>query len=138
MKRVIAMKKVILTVDDSNEIRGIVKYYLENDGYEVLEAINAFQTFKAVSNSKKIDLILLDVMLPGTDGHEIARKLKEDKNTQKIPIIMLTSKGDKNDVVEGVVAGADDYIVKPFKKDTLLERVKRILVKFEEQGNERS
>lgn len=127
------MKKVILTVDDSNEIRGIIKYYLENAGYDVLEANNAFQTYKAVANNKKIDLILLDIMLPGTDGHEIARVLKKEKNTQNIPIIMLTSRGDKSDVVEGVVAGADDYIVKPFKKDALLERVKRILVKVEEQ-----
>ena len=116
-------KTKVLVVDDDKHILQILKLYLQKDGYEVVtcergdEAIDVFDR-----TSPKI--MILDVMLPGKDGWEILRELREKS---AVPVIMLTAKGDITDRVQGLDCGADDYIVKPFEGKEVLARVKAVL-----------
>ena len=105
--------KSILIVDDEAPIREMIAVALEMAGYECLEADNS-KDAHALIVDRKPDLILLDWMLPGTSGLELARRLKRDELTDAIPIIMLTAKGDEDNKVQGLETGADDYITKPF------------------------
>ncbi|MDR6356705.1 two-component system phosphate regulon response regulator PhoB [Pseudomonas psychrotolerans] len=99
---------------------------LEMAGYECLEADNS-KDAHALIVDRKPDLILLDWMLPGTSGLELARRLKRDELTDAIPIIMLTAKGDEDNKVQGLETGADDYITKPFSPRELVARLKAVL-----------
>ncbi len=113
----------ILVVDDDLEIRELVKTYLEKNGYIVYTSHNGNQKWKILEHSH-IDLIVLDIMLPGTDGLELCRTIR---GQSKIPIIMLTARGDEMDRVLGLEMGADDYLAKPFSARELLARIKVIL-----------
>ena len=113
----------ILVVDDDPEIRELVKAYLEKNGYTVTTASEGNQMWRRLEHSH-IDLIVLDIMLPGTDGLELCRTLRADS---KIPVIMLTARGDEMDRVLGLEMGADDYLAKPFSARELLARIKVIL-----------
>lgn len=104
--------KNILIVDDEAPIREMIAVALEMAGYECLEAENTQQAH-AIIVDRKPDLILLDWMLPGTSGIELARRLKRDELTGDIPIIMLTAKGEEDNKIQGLEVGADDYITKP-------------------------
>jgi len=119
-------KEKILLVDDEEDILNLVKYNLEREGYKV-EAVTTGEM--AVRNARELvpDLILLDLMLPGMDGLDVCRILKNDKNTAKIPVVMLTAKGEDSDIVTGLELGADDYITKPFSPRVLVARVKAVL-----------
>ena len=99
--------KTILIVDDEAPIREMIAVALEIADYNCLEAENAQQAHAAIINSKP-DLILLDWMLPGTSGIELARRLKRDELTSAIPIIMLTAKGEEDNKIQGLEVGADD------------------------------
>lgn len=103
----------ILIVDDEAPIREMIAVALEMAGYDCLEAENSQQAH-AIIVDRKPDLILLDWMLPGTSGIELARRLKRDELTGDIPIIMLTAKGEEDNKIQGLEVGADDYITKPF------------------------
>ena len=118
--------KTILIVDDEAPIREMIAVALEMAGYECLEAENTQQAH-AVIVDRKPDLILLDWMLPGTSGIELARRLKRDELTVDIPIIMLTASSDEADRVIGLELGADDYLVKPFSFTELLLRIRTLL-----------
>ena len=118
--------KNILIVDDEAPIREMIAVALEMAGYECLEAENTQQAH-AVIVDRKPDLILLDWMLPGTSGIELARRLKRDELTSDIPIIMLTAKGDESSRIQGLELGADDYLAKPFNPRELLARIKAVL-----------
>ena len=118
--------KTILIVDDETPIREMIAVALEMAGYECLEADNA-QAAHARIVDRKPDLLLLDWMLPGTTGIELARRLKRDEMTSDIPIIMLTAKGEEDNKIQGLEVGADDYITKPFSPRELVARLKAVL-----------
>ncbi len=116
----------ILVVDDEAPIREMIAVALEMAGYECLEAGTAQQAHTLVVD-RKPDLILLDWMLPGTSGIELARRLKRDELTADIPIIMLTAKGEEDNKIQGLEVGADDYITKPFSPRELVARLRAVL-----------
>lgn len=118
--------KTILIVDDEAPIREMVAMALEMAGYHCLEAADAKQAHALVVDSKP-DLILLDWMLPDNSGIELARRLKRDQLTAETPIIMLTAKGEEDHKIQGLEAGADDYITKPFSPRELAARLKAVL-----------
>ena len=118
--------KSILIVDDEAPIREMIAVALEMAGYECLEADNALTAHGMVVD-RQPDLILLDWMLPGTSGIELARRLKRDDKTSDIPIIMLTAKGEEDHKIQGLEVGADDYITKPFSPRELVARLKAVL-----------
>ncbi|WP_207060612.1 phosphate regulon transcriptional regulator PhoB [Motiliproteus sp. SC1-56] len=127
--------KRVLIVDDEKPIREMLSLALEMAGYECLEADNAQAALAAVVDAQP-DLILLDWMMPGTSGIELARRLKRDDQTADIPIIMLTAKGDEDNKVQGLEAGADDYITKPFSPRELVARLKAVLRRASPGGEE--
>jgi two-component system phosphate regulon response regulator PhoB len=118
--------KRILIVDDEAPIREMIAVALEMAGYDCLEADNAQQAHSLIVDQKP-DLILLDWMLPVTSGIELARRLKREELTGKIPIIMLTAKGEEDHKIRGLEVGADDYITKPFSPRELVARLKAVL-----------
>ncbi|MCH8551224.1 MAG: phosphate regulon transcriptional regulator PhoB [Natronospirillum sp.] len=118
--------RTILVVDDEQPIREMIASALEMAGYVALEAADA-KTAHSLIVDQKPDLILLDWMLPNTSGIELARRLKKDELTSEIPIIMLTAKGEEDHKVQGLEAGADDYITKPFSPRELVARLKAVL-----------
>ena len=119
-------KKKILIVEDDRDISELVRYNLEREGYEVLALFEGGGAFD-LALKRKPDLVILDLMLPGTDGIEICRLLKNEDKTKDIPVIVLTAKGEESDVVVGLQMGADDYITKPFSPKVLAARVKAVL-----------
>ena len=119
-------RELILTVEDDEDIQELIRYNLTQEGYRVLVAGTGEEALK-VARSKKPDLILLDIMLPGMDGLEVCRLLSAQEGTQAIPIVMLSAKGEEADVVTGLQVGADDYITKPFSPRVLLARIKVVL-----------
>lgn len=116
----------ILVVDDEEHIVELIKFNLEKNGYKVVTAFNGNDAIKLASDEKP-DLIVLDLMLPGIDGIEICKILKRDENTEKIPIIMLTARGEETDKILGLELGADDYVTKPFSVKELIARIKAVL-----------
>ena len=120
----------ILIVDDEEDIRDILKLTLEEGDYEVIEACDGNEGLKA-AQTKSPDLVILDFKMPYLDGREVCRRLKKDILLRHLPIIMLTGKGDLMDKVEGIDAGADDYIVKPFEPRELLARIRMIIRRTE-------
>lgn len=122
--------KTILIVDDESPIRDMLRVALEMAEYNCLEAADA-QSAHGIIVDKKPDLVLLDWMLPGTSGIELARRLKRDEVTSDIPIIMLTAKGEEDNKVQGLEVGADDYITKPFSPRELVARLKAVLRRTE-------
>lgn len=125
-KDVAMNKEKILVVDDEEDILELVRYNLANEGYEVLCAETGEQAVE-ITRTEFPNLIVLDLMLPGIGGLDVARLLKEDEKTRYIPIIMLTAKGEENDVVKGLELGADDYVVKPFSPKILSARVRAVM-----------
>lgn len=121
------MAKRILLVDDEQDILDLLKYNLEAEGYETISATDGLQALELAQSGP--DLIILDVMLPGKDGWEVLRQLRQTENTKHIPVIFLTAKGGEIDEVVGLELGADDYIVKPISIRKLLARVKTVLRK---------
>ena len=126
-------KKRILVVDDEEDIRELVGYNLSRDGYMVDSAVSGEEALK-ITKKNRPDLILLDLMLPGIDGLETARRFKNDSSTSSVPIIILTAKGDEADIVTGLELGADDYVTKPFSPRILNARVKAVLRRKEKDG----
>jgi two-component system, OmpR family, phosphate regulon response regulator PhoB len=124
----------ILIVDDESSIRDMLRVALEMAEYDCLEASNAQDAHSQIIDEQP-DLILLDWMMPGTSGIELARRLKRDEVTQNIPIIMLTAKGEEDNKIQGLDVGADDYITKPFSPRELVARLKAVLRRTEPQSN---
>jgi len=119
-------KEQILVVDDEEDILELVRFNLSKEGYQVICAATGEKAVE-IARSGLPDLVVLDLMLPGMDGLEVAKFLKNDPETQNIPIIMLTAKGEESDVVTGLELGADDYVTKPFSPRILMARVKAAL-----------
>ena len=116
----------ILVVDDEKEIADVVELYLQNDQYKVFKFYNGQDALDCI-NSMKIDLAILDIMLPDEDGLSIVKKLRHAADTRKLPIIMATAKTTELDKVKGLDSGADDYLTKPFGVMELISRVKALL-----------
>lgn len=110
----------ILVCDDDKEIVDAIAIYLENEGYTVEKAYNGRQALQCLETVPEIKLAIMDVMMPGLDGIETTRKIREENN---IPIIMLSAKSEDNDKITGLRVGADDYVTKPFNPMELLARV---------------
>ncbi|MCI0481754.1 MAG: response regulator transcription factor [Candidatus Dadabacteria bacterium] len=119
-------EKLITIVEDEEDIVKLVSHHLKREGFKVKEFHNG-RDFLSYIESVVPDLAVLDIMLPGIDGLEICRILKNKSTTASVPIIMLTAKASEADVVVGLELGADDYIVKPFSPRELVARVKTVL-----------
>ncbi len=128
-------EKKILLVEDERAIREMMKFAFQHSQYILLEAEDAEQAQVMILKDYP-DLILLDWMLPGISGIELAHRLKKDDYSQDIPIIMLTARGEENDRIRGFDAGADDYVSKPFSPKELMARIKAVLrrVSPEQEG----
>jgi len=124
------VKKQILIIEDEADIRELVRYNLERESFAVGEAESGETGLKAVLK-KKPDLILLDLMLPGKDGLQICRELKQNEQTRGIPVVMMTARGEESDIITGLELGAEDYVVKPFSPKVLTARVKAVLRRSE-------
>lgn len=117
--------KTILIADDEERIRKIVGDFLKKEGYNVLEAENGDITYEIFNRDKsRIDLIILDIMMPGLNGWEVCRKIRESSN---VPVIMLSARSEEFDELTGYEAGADDYVTKPFSPIILVKRVEALL-----------
>ena len=127
------MQKRILIVDDEPAIRDMVAFALRKGEYEPVHAGDAREAQSSIAD-KVPDLILLDWMLPGTSGLELARRWRKDEATRDVPIIMLTARGEENDRVGGLEAGVDDYVVKPFSTRELIARIKAVLRRAQADG----
>ena len=114
----------ILVVDDESRMRKLVKYFLQKNNYEVLEAGDGSEALDIFFEQNDIALIILDVMMPKMDGWQVCREIR---NYSKVPIIMLTAKGDEKDELQGFDLGVDEYISKPFSPKILVARVEAIL-----------
>lgn len=125
--------KTILIVDDEQAIRDMLRVALEMADYQCLEAADAQEAHSLIIDEKP-DLILLDWMMPGTSGIELARRLKRDEVTSRTPIIMLTAKGEEDNKIQGLEIGADDYITKPFSPRELVARLKAVLRRTDTQS----
>jgi two-component system phosphate regulon response regulator PhoB len=116
----------VLVVDDEEDIQELVRYNLLREGYKVTCVSTGEDALKS-ARGKMPDLILLDLMLPGIDGLEVCNILKHEPKTARVPVVMLTAKGEEADIVAGLELGADDYITKPFSPRVLVARVKAVL-----------
>jgi two-component system, OmpR family, phosphate regulon response regulator PhoB len=127
----------VLVVDDESDIREVIRFALQGAGFRVLEAGHADEARKLLA-SECPDLVLLDWMLPGRSGLELAQQLKQSAATRSVPIIMVSAKGEEEDRIRGLDTGADDYIAKPFSPREMVARVKAVLrrVKPDELGDD--
>ncbi|MGD8521030.1 MAG: response regulator transcription factor [Desulfobacterales bacterium] len=125
-------KERILVVDDEEDILELVTYNLTKEGYHIKGATTGEAALKKIQ-SESFDLIVLDLMLPGIDGLEVTKSLKNNPKTRNIPIVMLTAKGDEADIVTGLELGADDYITKPFSPRVLIARVRAVIRRVSEE-----
>ncbi len=116
----------IVIIEDEADILEVLRYNFAREGYEVSTATNGMEGINAVRAALP-DLVLLDLLLPGLDGIEVCRRLKNQSTTRDIPIIMITAKGEESDIVLGLGMGADDYITKPFSPREVLARAGAVL-----------
>ncbi|BCJ96247.1 DNA-binding response regulator [Anaerocolumna cellulosilytica] len=122
--------KTVLAVDDEEHILELLTYNLERDGFRVIQA-DSGETALELIDKEKIDIVLLDWMLPGIDGIEVLRRIRAGKPHRTLPVIFLTAKGDEISKVVGLEVGSDDYLVKPFGVHELLARIKAVLRRSE-------
>lgn len=120
------MKQSILIVEDERDIVKMLEYSLKKEGFGTSSCSDGLKALEVVRR-QRIDLIILDLMLPGMDGLDICKELKKDGKTASIPIIMLTAKSQESDKVVGLELGADDYVTKPFSPRELIARIKAVL-----------
>jgi len=120
------MRDTVLVVEDEADVVDLLRYNLEHAGFEVEIAMTGDQGL-CIAREKRPDIIVLDLMLPGLNGHEVCSALKGDPNTEAIPIVMLTAKGEPHERVRGLELGADDYVTKPFSPRELVLRLQALL-----------
>ena len=119
------MKKILI-VDDEEKVRRLIETTLSIGDFQIFQAKNGEEALK-IAQEEKPALILLDIMMPGMDGFEVCKRLKSNSETKSSYIIMLTAKGQKQDIEKGYTVGADDYFVKPFSPMELLNKVEQVL-----------
>lgn len=125
-------KETILIVEDEKDIVRMLDYNLKKEGFGTLSACDGEDALNSAGKEHP-DLIILDLMLPGMDGLEVCKALKNDRKTALIPIIMLTAKSQESDKIVGLELGADDYMTKPFSPRELIARIKAILRRVKEK-----
>jgi two-component system phosphate regulon response regulator PhoB len=125
----------ILVADDDEDLLQALDFTLSQNGYNVIQAKDGAETIVEALESKP-DLILLDIMMPNLDGFTACRELKNREDTKRIPIIMLTAKGEVEDIKTAFRAGANDYVVKPFIMEQVLEKIEELLVRRAEEKRE--
>ena len=114
----------ILIADDESRLRKLVRDYLTRENYDVIEAADGEEALELFYREPKIDLIILDIMMPKHHGYEVCKEIRQ---TSKVPILMLTAKGEEADVLQGFDIGADEYITKPFSPRILVARINAVL-----------
>lgn len=127
-------RPTVLVVEDEQDLQDLLRYNLSREGMNVICADSGERALE-LARQKIPDLILLDLMLPGVDGLNVCRTLKNESETAHIPVVMLTAKGEEADIVVGLELGADDYITKPFSPRVLLARLKAVLRRASEASN---
>ena len=120
------MSRKVLVVDDEAPIREMLVFVLEQNGFQAIEAEDYDSAIAAMVEPYP-DMVLLDWMLPGGSGIQIAKKFKQNEHTRQIPIIMLTARGEEEDKVRGLEVGSDDYVTKPFSPKELMARIKAVI-----------
>jgi len=118
-------KKILIIEDDPSALR-LIQYTLEQEGYQVLAATNGLAGIRKAQN-EELDLIVLDIMLPGIDGFEICHRLRAEPQTAQLPILMLSAKAQEVDKATGLKVGANDYITKPADPSEIINRVRTLL-----------
>ncbi|WP_020678382.1 response regulator [Geopsychrobacter electrodiphilus] len=119
-------KKTVLVVEDEEDILALLHFNLIKAGYQVECATHGEEAL-SLAFARRPDLVLLDLMLPGVNGLEICRRLRDRESTHDLPIIMLTACGEEEDVIKGLELGADDYVTKPYSTKVLLARIQTVL-----------
>ena len=119
-------KKRILLVEDEEDIASLIKLQAELSGYKLHVEVDGLNGFRAIEREKP-DLVILDIMLPGQNGLDVCRKMKNSSELKKIPVIVLSAKSEELDVILGLELGADDYVLKPFSPKVLFSRIKAVL-----------
>jgi two-component system phosphate regulon response regulator PhoB len=127
-------KAVVLIIEDDPEIQELLSHSLSREGWKLLQAKTGEEGIKLLQN-KKVNCILLDIMLPGMDGLKVLKKIKDIEQCANVPVIMTTAKGEESDIVTGLELGADDYVVKPYSPKVLIARVRAGLRRQEESGS---
>jgi len=122
------MHKKILFIEDEEDVRDAVKYILEGEGYEFFGAAGGAEGIAKITKYN-IDLLLLDIHMPGIDGYDVCRAIKSEPSID-LPVIFISARAAAVDIARGFALGADDYIIKPFEPNDLLNRVKRVLEKY--------
>ncbi len=118
----------ILIAEDERDIRDLIAFTLQFAGHEVITTSNGEEALQAV-RAQKPQLVLLDVRMPRLTGYEVCKEIKADPETQAIPVIFLSAKGQEAEIRDGLEAGAEQYLLKPFSPDQLIEQVNKILAK---------
>jgi len=126
-------KAVILIVEDDPAIQEMLSHAMSKEGWKLIQAVNGEDGLK-ILRTKKVDCILLDIMLPGIDGLKVLKKIREIDQCKSVPIIMTTAKSEESDIVTGLELGADDYVVKPYSPKVLIARIRAGLRRQEEGG----
>lgn len=129
------MAATILVVEDEPAIQALIATNLKRAGHDVITVVDAESAIQVLKQTLP-DMILLDWMLPGMSGKDLARKLRAEERTRTLPIIMLTARSDEQDKIQGLEIGADDYITKPFSPRELLARIKTVLRRVAPQATE--
>lgn len=127
------IKSKILIVEDEPDILELLHFNLEKAGFQTFRAENGEQAL-LIAKKHPLDLVLLDILMPGLNGLEVCRRMKQDPVLQHIPIMMVTAKGEEMDRVVGLELGADDYVVKPFSIREIILRIQKLLDRREKQG----
>ena len=128
-------KETILVIEDEEDILALIHFNLVKEGFRVECATSGEEGYKKARDTRP-DLILLDLMLPGMDGLQVCRLLRQSSDTKEFPIIMLTAKGEEHDIVKGLELGADDYLPKPFSPHVLLARIRAVLRRHVKPGKQ--
>ena len=123
------MAAAALVVEDDPQISHILRFILEREGYEVHCAADGRAAESLIGTLAPPAIVTLDIMLPHTDGYELLKRIRSQPGWESVPVILLTARSQEKDIVRGLEAGANDYIVKPFKPDELRARVKRLVKK---------
>jgi len=126
-------KAVILIIEDDPDIQELLSHTMTKEGWKLLQVKTGEDGIK-ILKSKKVNCVLLDIMLPGMDGLTVLKKIKEIEHCKTVPVIMATAKGEEADIVTGLELGADDYIVKPYSPKVLIARIRVALRRQEEGG----
>lgn len=128
-------RKRILIIDDEIYILHVLEFSLSMEGYRVISAASGEEALGKIESDPP-DLIVLDVMMPGMDGHEVCRRLKQDERTCEIPIIFLSARDGAGDRQTGIELGANAYITKPFSPQQLIDQIQTLLEDAQPQGEE--